>query len=496
MLILRRALQRVFLKNINNYGYWIILAIVIKALFFTFMLHQSIPEAGKGILYVKAGDTDTYIEPVENLISEGMYSPDFRMPGYGALYLLFRLLVSGANALNLLALTQLFLSALSVYFLALAVKDIFKRNALFYITFYGYLLSTYTSIFDIFILTESLAVSSLIFAVFCFIRGTNKNSNVLLFLSGCFLTWSIFLRSFLLPLIGLFIVVLVLFCLRNGDYSRIKVLKAIIVFVLPFLLIDGAWIARNYRLYGRIIPLQKSIFSPEQKDDKIFMNLVGFLQSWGGDCVYWNPKAEINWFDYLKNENDVKKRSKEIKIPDYIYTSKFNYDSLLNVKKYIAFSKDKSLSTNERNKFKQLAEVSLHGYTDSIRKEKPFLYYVHAPLRVFKKFLFHSGTYNLFNRSFGELNITERAFKLFMTLIYVFVVVFGFIGVIILFFKERSVNNRFLVAAIPLYTILVVSFIFRFCEYRYFVTAYPFMLVCAFYASISCCNRLRGAHNE
>lgn len=440
------------------------------------------PKTKTGVIYVTGGDTNSYIAPIENLISKGVYSPDFRMPGYGAPYFLFRLLLSKVNALNLLALTQLLLSALSVYFLALVVRDIFEREDLFYITFYGYLLSTYTSIFDIFILTESLAVSSLIFSVFCFVRGANKNKNVLLFLSGCFLTWSVFLRPFLLPLIGLFIVVLVF--LRKAGHSRLKVAKAIIIFLLPFLLIDGAWAVRNYKLYGKIVPLQKSVRYPGEENDKIMVNLVDFLKSWGGDYTYWNPKAEINWFGYAENVDNIKKQVKDIKFPDYIYTSRFNYNSLVSVKNYIAFSKDKTLPAEERNKFRELAADRLREYAYSIKKEKPYLHYIYAPSLLFKKFLFHSGTYNLFNKTVKELNVIEFAFKLLMTLMYFFVVIAGLIGAMILFFKKRGIDNKFLVAAVPLYLILFFSVVFRGCEYRYFVTAYPFMLVCAAYTSI------------
>ena len=480
---MKRILQRIFLKDINNYWYWIILVVIIKALFFIFMLSQHVSSTEAGVMYIKGGDTYSYITPVENLISNGMYSPDFRMPGYGALYFLFRLLTFSAGALNLLALTQLFLGALSVYFLALIARDIFEREDLFYMIFYGYLLSTYTSIFDIVILTESLAVSTLIFAVFCFVRGVDKNNNALLFLSGCFLTWCIFLRPFHLPLIGLFIIVLLLLILRSADYSRIKAAKAIIIFLLPFLLIDGAWVARNYKFYGRIIPLQKSTNYSESEKDIILMSLWEFLKSWGGDYVHWNPKAEITWFDYESNVGSIKKQEKDVEFPKYIYTSKFNYDSLVNVKKYIAFSKDESLPAGERIKFRQLAADKLHEYADSIKEEKPYLYYVYAPLQLFKKFLFHSGTYNLFNKTVKELNIIELLFKFLMTLIYLFAIVAGLLGITVLFFKEYRINNKFLVAAIPLYVILFFSIVFRGIEYRYFATAYPFMLICAFYLS-------------
>ena len=474
---MKNILQRIFFKSIDNYGYWIILAVIVKALFFAFMIHQDISKVEPGTIYVKAGDTDSYIAPVENLISKGAYSPDFRMPGYGALYFLFRLLLPLRSALNFLALTQLLLGAVSVYFLALAIRDIFRRDDLFYIMFYGYLLSTYTSIFDVLILTESLAVSSLIFAVFCFIRGTHKCNNVLLFLSGFFLTWSIFLRPFLLPLMVFFIVALFLSFTRNAVYCSSKAIKAVVVFLLPFLLIDGAWMVRNHRLYNKIIPLQQNVYYLDSKKDRIQMGLWDFIKSWGGDCVSWNPQAEINWFEYTKHVDNIK-------IPGYIYTSKFNYDDLVDVKKYIAFSKDETLPLSERNRFGQLAADKLSEYTESIKKEKPYLYYVSARLQLVKKFLLHSGTYNLFSKTIRELNIAEIMFKLLMTLVYFFVVIFGFIGVVFLFFKGCCLNDKFLIAAIPLYIITFFPIVFAIIEYRYFVTAYPFMLACAVYVFV------------
>jgi len=59
----------IFFKNINNYGYWIVIAVIVKALFFAFMIHQSASKVEPGTVYVKAGDTDLYIEPIENFIS-------------------------------------------------------------------------------------------------------------------------------------------------------------------------------------------------------------------------------------------------------------------------------------------------------------------------------------------------------------------------------------------------------------------------------------------
>lgn len=474
---MKNILQRIFLKNIHNYGYWIVLAVIVKALFFSFMIHQNISKVEPGTIYVKSGDTGSYVAPIENFISKGEYSPDFRMPGYGALYFLFRMLFPLRLVLNFLAITQLLLGALSVYFLALIARDIFRSNDFFYMVFYGYLLSTYTSIFDVFILTESLAVSILIVTMFCFIRGMHKRNNVLLFLAGLFLTWSIFLRPFLFPLLIFFIIALVLFFKRSTNCGNFTAMKGIIIFLLPFLLIDGAWIIRNQRIYNKIIPLQQRIYYLKQ--DKMEIRLLNFIKSWGGDCVSWNPKAEINWFEFMEHADDIKRQIKDIRFPDYIYTSKFDHDNLVDIKKYISFSKDKALPLSEQNRFRQLASDELFKCTESIRKEKPYLYYITSRLKLFKKFLLHSGTYNLFSKTAEELNAAELMFKLMSTLLYFSVVIFGFIGVVFLFFKRCFLDGKFLIAAIPLYIIIFFPIIFRIIEYRYFALAYPFMLVCA-----------------
>lgn len=475
--------KKIFLQGPDRYSYWIIIAIIVKALFFYFNISENIPDRKPGVIYKKGGDTGSYIEPIENFIKKGTYSPDFRMPGYGISYLLFRLIFSNLASLNLLALLQLFLSSISVYILALLVKDIFGSDKWFYASFYLYLFSTFVSIWDIYILTESFAVSGLIFSVFYFVRAMKNFNYASLCLSGLFLTWVVFLRPVSLVLFCLFISILLVVWIRDYRYTYSRIFKGIIVFLMAFLLIDGLWSTRNYKIYKRWIPLQRSITYPEDEKDVLFMSLMPFLQSWGGNIFWWNPKAEINWFEYKHNSPMIRKQIKDIQFPQYIYTSKFNYQDLLDVKDYIARSKDETISKDERDKYTRLTVERLDKYTDSIRKEKPWVYYVYAPLNLFRKFLFHSGTYNLFNRAYTELNLMELMFKVLMSMVYLFVVIAGLGGALILFFKNYTVNGKLLIAAISLYCTIIYPLGFRYAELRYFAPAYPFMLICGLYFS-------------
>ena len=119
----------------------------------------------------------------------------------------------------------------------------------------------------------------------------------------------------------------------------------------------------------------------------------------------------------------------------------------------------------------------------SIKKEKPWVYYAYAPLSIFRKSFFHSGTYNLFNKTYVELTVTELIFKILMSLMYLFVVIGGLAGILMLFFKNYMINSKLLIAAISLYCSVIYPFVFRYADLRYFSPAYPFMLVCALYFS-------------
>ena len=78
--------------------------------------------------------------------------------------------------------------------------------------------------------------------------------------------------------------------------------------------------------------------------------------------------------------------------------------------------------------------------------------------------------------------MAELAFKLSMSMLYLFVVIGGLIGMTALFLKNYTINLKFLLAAITLYLIVIFPFVFRLCENRYLILAYPFMLMCAVYS--------------
>ncbi|MBL7922963.1 MAG: hypothetical protein JNL88_02065 [Bacteroidia bacterium] len=475
--IISRVYQK--LPSPLSYKFWLLLAFCIKALFFILKLTLACapPQHYQAALVgYDGGDASSYIEPIENYIANGVYFDDYRMPGYGALYYLLRLFLVQEWALNALIILQVLLSAVSVYVLGLVALKTFRKQVMFYLVFFLYGISTYVSIYDIALLTESLCVSSLIFSVF-FLLSAGKRD---LFISGFFLTWCVFLKPAMFPLFILFAGYLLVkdrkitWNILQYNWSRV------FIFLLCFATLDGIWILRNYEKYDRIIPLTKSRYYTEFETS--FMKpLFVFMNSFGGSIVFWEPGSEITFFLPL---GDFVKKKVDVELPQEIYTSTFNRDSLLRIKEMIRLSVSDTISDFRKAEIEKELSSRLTLYANSIREERPYLYYIGSRIRVMKSFFVHSGTYNLFLKASFELNKAELLIKIFYSLLYVFVILFGFAGSLLLLFKGMRKPEYFLMAGIALYVALAFPLILKLDEYRYLVPGYPFLLLASAYLTL------------
>jgi len=468
------------LKNKDQWKFWISISILFKLVIFLLHVSQAEQSFLPGFIGYVSGDTPGYIEPSENFIITGNYTPDYRMPGYAIMIIPLQLIFSKPLAYNILLVVQLLISAISVYALALTASICFQSKKLFYIVFYFFALSSYTSLFDDYLLTESLCTSSLIFSIYFICKFFQAKNFTFLFYSGSFLTWVIFLRPVYSPLLIIFSVVLVI----NGLLEKLEVkltIKAIFIFLLFFSVAETSWIVRNYAVHGKFIVLARTMYYPVTEDSYL-IELMGFVKSWGGDRTWWNPSAEIRWFGVKDVSESIRSlEGKKISLPDYIYTSAFSIDSLTFIKSQVELINLPGISDSLRKTTTQLINNKLSTYTKSIKKEKPFLYYIKGPVILLKKFLFHSGTYNLFNKPFGLLSPLMLLIKIFYSGLYVITIVFAFCGILLALKKSHINPHLLLLISVPLYSMIFFAFIFRQVEYRYFVPAYPFMVVLASY---------------
>src|ERR1700739_126510 len=368
-----RKIVGFLLPDSSKWVFWLCLAFLFRGVLFFVQIHDhSVDIDGfdiPGFIGGQWGDTWSYLHPIDNLIQTGSYTPDIRMPGYGAIYMPLVLLFSKGLACNILIFIQYILSSVTTYILALSVKKVFKANIYFYLTFYLFAFSTFSACYDNILLTESLTTSLLVFSVFYFIKYVESQEGKHIMLSGVFLTWAIFLRPVFLPVLIAFFVLLII---------RVRKLAPSLLLVLSFLIIDGMWVIRNYVNYKKIIPLTKSDFIYRGEDSPAYF-VMNFCKIWGG-----SRSRQQFWLECDHPGDTITPE-----FPDYIYTSKFNKDSLLAVRKIIRFilSDTTRATAAQRTADLQIVKQKLGLYTKSVRDEHPFLYYIKVPWNSLKGFL-------------------------------------------------------------------------------------------------------------
>jgi hypothetical protein len=450
------------------------MAIIIKLVFLYYYLfiQTSSNTADINTWARLTNDSFSYITPFENLYTQGNYDPDFRMPGYGWLYFLLRFLFSKVLVLNLIPFIQLITASVSVYILALIGQKIFKASIAFPIVFFLYAIQFNVSYYDAFILTESFSLSALIFSFYFLISFNEKAYRLVL--SGLFLTWAIFMKPVLLPLLGLFFLASILLTVKQLNLKFIS-LKNGLLFLSAFICIEGIWIIRNYMHHREFFVLTKTMYVPAinntyQKSVFSFARAAGFSQTG------WEPESEFNYFLPLKAGSDISK----IKFNDDYFTSKFNSDSLKVVRNWIELYLKPDLSTHQKLILDSLISAKLDAYTLSIKEEKPFHFYIGSRIKILKLFFGHTGVYNLFHRPTNLLSPFEKMVKAIFSLIYLSTVFFGLAGLFTTLIKNKVKINAILFFVLTgLYLVFIHPLVMKMDEYRYILPAFPFLVLAA-----------------
>jgi hypothetical protein len=321
----------------------------------------------------------------------------------------------------------------------------------------------------------------LVFGALLLLQGVKHGSKFRLLLAGVLFAWVVFLRPVLGGVLAFAAFLVGLRGLRLWARRR-DLLYGLALFLLPFVTLDGAWALRNYRKHEALEPLAAR-YSPTYTP--LDMALFRFLQSWGGSIVHWDPRAEIVWFEYEESPSYKvpPEAVRAVRFPSYAFTSRFGESDLRRVKQLMRDVRDESLDSSARQSAAREATRLLSEYTESVRREKPFVYFVVAPLRLLRRFVVHSGSYYLFSRPVAELGPPELGLKLLMSGLYWWTLLFGAVGFALAIRQGRHRFALWLLGGTALYVTLVHPLLLRQDEGRYLVPAYPFWLVFASYAS-------------
>ncbi|UTW62720.1 hypothetical protein KFE98_00775 [bacterium SCSIO 12741] len=457
-----------FNRNWNKY-HFLTIALLVKALMLLFLVHYH-SQSDDRFLYgwiFEHNDYHYFLLPVDNFFEHGRYEYipgqtfSGRMPGYWFPYMVLRFIFSKAIALNLLVIGQLVLSATSVYVLARTAELILNSKRAFYFTFWIYLISTFTSVFDYQTISESFSVSAMIFFFFHLVRYLKDPKKSTLLMAGLFLAWAIFLRPFL----GVNLLLIPLLILVKYRKKFLRTIVHLIIFGIPFIVFESAWVVRNYKVNDKLVLLTTGVQDYGRVYSPGWQSVRTLFYRWGGQAVYFEP-GMAKWFRRDPIEEPFT-------FPDYVFEGvDYTYQDIQNLKE--RYQAIQNLESDEEfYRQDSLIHWEAQGYLKSFQEAHPFRYSVWAGVRGMKRLIFSSGSTFLPFPSFGQMNMVQKGIKLFYSFLY-YLLLAGIIPGLWLLLRRK--DTRFygiLIAGLCIQLVLVISYYSQYQGPRYSITIYP-----------------------
>lgn len=446
------------------------IAIVVKAAMLAVMIGHSTAPGPYGLLAGVVGDSGSYLTPIDSLLAHGTYDQDYRMPGYGAVYLVIRLFLPRSHAGDALVVLQGLFDALGTLLLALIALRMVGRWWAFHVVFWIALLGHTVTRYDALMLTESFTTNAVITASYLIAPGAATARRWHTVASGTLCSWAIFMRPALLPVLPL------LACwygVQGKAGLRITLLRAAL-FGLPFMIAETAWIARNFVVHGRFVPAHQRV-RYASIDDGVLGPMLDYVEAFGGRTSWWDPDAEIRFFGIDGGvKSDVCPS-----LPSDVVVPGCSMADLQEVAREVHHLRHDTLTVEQQAATTASIRERLTAFRSAYIAAHPWHYRLLAPLRLTAHFLVHSGTENALPAPWGALPWWERALKVAWALLFVGVEAAGITGCILAILVPRIRRRWLWLGASTLALLLMHPLAFRATEYRYIVPFYPWLILVA-----------------
>ncbi len=439
---------------------WLLLAIALRVAMA--VLHLSLHEAPSryapwGVIYTP--DSEQYLAMAENLLGGAGYtdgsgragSAAARMPGYAAPYVLLRLALEPLWATRALVLLQVLLSGVAVWALAEVARRQGGSRA-FKLTFWGLSALGAVAVWDVAVLTESLAMSALALGVWSLTVGAQRRA--LLLLGGVCFAWAFFLR----PIMAVPIAVLVAMWLWQRRTALQPSLRRLALVLLPIVLLESAWVLRNAVVLDRVVLTQADLYAGDPPPSHV-QAAVRLVQAWGGYGGWWEADHEARVFI----RGAFRQYADPAVLPPWAFSGSYGRDSLTRAQQLID-----AAATGDRQAARA-AEQMLWQWRDSFIENQTVAYAVGAPLRRQWRLLSHP-TAQLTHRSWTDETLLGRMYKLSQAGLYALALLISLLALV------RS-NPVYALAGWVL--LVVTAQAFGALEPRHAVPALPLLMLAA-----------------
>jgi hypothetical protein len=450
---------------------WTLVVLFFKVFIFIFFTYYRSAEwpakdVLKGIaLY--GGDSPQYYKPLESFVQGEGYQSICKMPGLLPIYYPLRGFLSVDNARVAITFFQLLMDVLATIMIAIVAGRVFGKESAFVFTVVLYGISTFISIRSLYLLSDSLNISMLIFCIYFLSNFLLYGQKKDLIVSGFFLAWSLFFRPAVIISFPFFAILLFV-----NDSKNLKwVFKNLFLFYVPVIISLSLWTIRNVYEFKRPLLLIAgpdecmNKFTPEQQA------LRNLIITMGEDFQPWSAGSGAEWF--LQKKSGYKE-SNPFAANDF--ASAYNIDSLVVLKeRYMEFAALPKEDAQRASIGNQIIQ-SANNFALSYKSENAFRYWVTNRINFIRMFLFPSRLDDLPLPAVHDMNILQKLAKAASYILLL--VIHALACIAMLYFLIKRKWLWFIWGLLPFAFIVVLGYI-GFIEQRYLTAAYPFMTMLA-----------------
>lgn len=476
-----------FIKPIK----WLLLALAIKLfLFFIFIHPDNNPKRKFSGPFIKSADHAEYITPIDNYIEKGIYAMEGysepyagRLPGFVFPYIIFRAITNEPTANILLGCFILALSIVASFVLSLLLFNLTQKRWAFII---GFLLINFVPYFWHYEWTlhpSSLGISCLIFFAYYFHNYITKQSQKQLLYAGFFLAWLVLLRGFCLVYLPIVVLFLLAFE-RSAGKTLKEITIALFIFLIPFGIAESAWVTRNYISLHKFIPLQTSFVpgSDSKNTEYGYRSITKYsltkvrelIFTWGGENAWYFPDSDISWFGW-KGGN----YKSYFKFDESIFFEGFTKDTLIALRNEVIFSYRDSLSDAQHDSIESKIIRTSEHLKEKFKANKTAYFYINAPIKRIKNYLFRNSTQDWPGPLFKESNLVQKGTK-FISLMGYAILLLQILIFPVLYLKNREkkglANFYLMCYALLIASIFPFAYLIAMAHYTYFIFGFTLLI--------------------
>jgi hypothetical protein len=437
---------------------------------------------------IKTTDDASYLRPADNFIESGIWKDNSlgnssyyqRTPGYGILYLVFKIFFNN-NAIGFLVFFQTFLYGIGVYLFGKLIFILTDNQNLSIVSqiIYGFLPASYGFIF--YNITEGITPFLMILFMYISVITIKKGFKIsnLVFISFLFL-FILLVRPQLLPFSFVYPVTL----LYYYGFNKPIVFSIMFFLTISFLGIS-LWFVRGYQISHEFIGLLPIYSRTNNSQYRPTHKALGELYKvWEYQPQNLHSALVPIWNNSIKGKllkKDIDNAVNRIPIKVFKYISKNNWENLFKDYQKTIFQQKKYYDLqqkmpNEILKSEEAFILKVKNYENDLKKEMKLDYYLLTPIKSYKKTAIHSNLNLQIFQSIYRGNFLIEILRWFSLIIFSGSV---FISLWLWMFRI-DILIRLISFSIFSYTFYLIFFQ-RMNETRYMSPIFPIALILTIY---------------